>query len=290
LDLVKLPPLMRLTSGRQEIIVGLLDGPVASDNRELRGATLRAVPGGPPGFCSQAGSAACAHGTFVAGILCATRGSTAPGICPGCTIMSRPIFNDQGEALGVPTATPAEVAAAIGECIAAGARVINLSVALVHPANGRERLLEDVLDYAMRRGVLVVAAAGNSGTLESSAITRHPWVIPVAACDLTGRPIGPTNLGSSVGRRGLLAPGKDVYSVGFGGAPMTSSGTSAAAPFVTGAIALLWSVWPRASAANVKMAITGAPTQRRASVVPPRLDASAAQRFMSTTQVNGVRH
>ena len=49
----------------------------------------------------------------------------------------------------------------------------------------------------------MVAAAGNQGTLGSSAITRHPWVIPVVACDLRGRPMNESNLGSSIGRRGL---------------------------------------------------------------------------------------
>ena len=39
------------------------------------------------------------------------------------------------------------------------------------------------MNHAAHRGVITVAAAGNQGTVGSSAITRHPWVIPVAACD-----------------------------------------------------------------------------------------------------------
>jgi hypothetical protein len=59
-----------------------------------------------------------------------------------------------------------------------------------------------------------VAAAGNQGTLGSTAITRHLWVIPVVAYDLQGRPMDQSNLGSSIGRRGLGAPGDRITSLG----------------------------------------------------------------------------
>ena len=122
----------------------------------------------------------------------------------------------------------------------------------------------------------MVAAAGNQGTLGSSAITRHPWVIPVVACDLRGRPMNDSNLGGSIGRRGLRAPGDGITSLGAEGQPLTLGGTSVAAPFVTGATALLWSEFPSATAAQIKLAVTQASTPRRASVVPPLLDAAAA--------------
>ena len=117
----------------------------------------------------------------------------------------------------MPSATPQELAAAIIECIDAGARVINLSLALAQPSTKGEQALEEALNQAVRRGVIVVAAAGNQGTLGSSAITRHPWVIPVVACDLRGRPMNESNLGSSIGRRGLSAPGDGVTSLGAEG-------------------------------------------------------------------------
>ena len=142
--------------------------------------------------------------------------------------------------------------------------------------------MEEALDQAARRGVIVVAAAGNQGTLGSSAITRHPWVIPVVACDLRGRPMNESNLGSSIGRRGLSAPGDGITSLGAEGQPLTLGGTSVAVPFVTGAIALLWSEFPSATAAQIKLAITQASTPRRASVVPPLLDAAAAYQILLT--------
>jgi hypothetical protein len=84
--------------------------------------------------------------------------------------------------------------------------MINLSAALTQPTSKGERELEEAMDQAARQGVIMVVAAGNQGTLGSSAITRYPWVNPAVACDLRGRPIGESNLGSSIGRRGLAAP------------------------------------------------------------------------------------
>jgi len=282
LDMIKLVPLMERTSGSPEVKIGLIDGPVLIQHPDLTGERFHEIPGNNGATCTRANSAACLHGTFVAGILSAKRSSPAPAICPDCTLLIRPIFNETTSAREyIPSATPQELAAAIIECIDAGARVINLSLALAQPSINGERALEEALDQAVRRGVIVVAAAGNQGTLGSSAITRHPWVIPVVACDGLGRPMNDSNLGGSIGRRGLSAPGDGVTSLGAEGQNLTLGGTSVAAPFVTGAIALLWSEYSVASAGQIKLAVTQASMRRRASVVPPLLDAEAAYRTLS---------
>jgi subtilisin family serine protease len=261
-----------------------MDGPVAVNHPDLAAESVRGIAGEPSAGCAHPGSAACTHGTFTAGVLSAKRGSQAPAICPGCALLVRPIFKEGAAENGtMPSATPAGLAKAIVECIEAGARVLNLSAAFARPSLGGERELEEALDYAARLGVVVVAAAGNQGTLGSSVITRHPWVIPVAACDLRSRPVGQSNLGSSVGRRGLMAPGEGVTSLGAEGTPLSLGGTSVAAPFVTGTIALLWSIFPRASAAEVKHAVTMGAHGRRTTVVPPLLDAGASYQTMATT-------
>ena len=277
LDLVNLTPLMERTSGRAEIKVGLIDGPVAIDHPDLVRQNIQEVQGKLASACSRASSVACMHGTFVAGVLCARRSSIAPAICPGCTLLVRPIFAEAASTNGdMPSAMPEELASAIIETVNAGARLINLSAALAQPSPKGEHELEEALNYAARHNVIVVVAAGNQGTVGGSVITRHPWAIPVAACDLQGRLTAESNLGSSIGTHGLTAPGKDITSLGTNGRPQTFGGTSAAVPFVSGAIALLWSEFPNASAAEIKLAVTQAESRRRRTIAPPLLNAWAA--------------
>jgi subtilisin family serine protease len=273
---------MERSVGRPETKIGLIDGPVAMEHPDLATGLIREIRGGPGGRCSRRESAACGHGTFVAGVLSGKRGSTAPAICPGCTLLVRPIFPEANSQNGpMPSATPYELAAALVDCVAAGAQVINLSLALEQRSARGERELGEALDHALRRGVIVVAAAGNQGIVGGSAITRHPWVLPVVACDLQGRPTGNSNLGTSIGRRGLSAPGAGITSLGATGEPVRSDGTSFATPFVTGAIALLWSEFPSAAAAQLKLAVIQASGLRRTTVVPALLNASAAYEVLA---------
>ncbi|CCF83546.1 Peptidase-like protein (fragment) [Nitrolancea hollandica Lb] len=184
----------------------------------------------------------------------------------------------------MPSATADELAAAIVEVVRTGARVLNLSAAIALPSIQGERNLELALDYAARQGVLVVAAAGNLATVGSSAITRHPWTIPVVGCDGQGRPMPESNLAGSIGRRGLKAPGEKITSLGVGSALLTLSGTSAAAAFVTGALALLWSEFPNSSATEVKLAVTQPTAETRKTLVPPLLDAWASYEVLASAR------
>jgi len=290
LELVRLPELMALTSGRRDVVVGLLDGPVATGHPDLTSDSIREIQG-MPGRCADVRSTACQHGTFVAGILVADRTSSAPAICPDCSLVVRPIFDEtMAQSKHWPNATPQQVALAIHECIDAGARVLNFSAAMQKPSITDDQKLQGALDYALTRDTIVVAAVGNQGIVGSSAVTRHPWVIPVVAYDLSGRPMSQSNLGSSIGRRGLGAPGEGVTSISPEGEPLSWVGTSMAAAFVSGAIALLWSQFPSATAGQIKAAITLAQGQRRTSVVPPLLDAWGAHQRLAGTFQKGQRH
>ena len=271
-ELVGLPAVMERSRGSAAVTIAVIDGPVAVEQPDLAHARIRTLGGNAA--CTRASSYACTHGTLVAGALVARRGSPAPAIAPECTLLVCPIFGESemtpGPTGGVPSATPGELAAALQASIDAGARVINISASLLHRPVGEERNLEHALDAAASREVLVIAAAGNQSQLASSSLTRHPWVIPVAACSADGRVLELSNLGPSVGR-GLLAPGERVVSLGSDGRPQMFSGTSAAAPFVTGAAALLCSLFPRAAGGTVRRALCGNGVRRR--IVPPLLDA-----------------
>ena len=280
LELVCLPALMALTSGRTDLAVGLIDGSVMLDHPDLAAGNVRTIPG-IAGACRDAASASCRHGSFVAAILAARRGAGAPAIAPDCTLLVRPIFSETTPAEELMSATPGELAEAIVDCIDAGARVLNLSAAVAGGAIGAEGELRDALQYAARHEVLVVAATGNRGALAGSAITRHPWVIPVVAYARNGLPRAQTNLGRSIGSRGLGAPGEDVESLTPEGESALLAGTSVAAPFVAGAAALLWSVFPNATAVEIKHALLASAPGRRRTIVPPLLDAWGAFELLS---------
>ena len=87
LDLVKLSPLMARGRGSPELKIGLIDGPVAIEHPDFESEHLRAISANSKATCTRTNSAACLHGTFVAGILSAKRGSPAPAICPDCTLL-----------------------------------------------------------------------------------------------------------------------------------------------------------------------------------------------------------
>lgn len=279
LQLVRLDSLMRRGEGDPRVIIGLIDGPVATGHPDLAHARIRDLGGPHAATCTLRSHPACIHGTFVAGILSARRGGSAPAICPGCTLAVRTVFSDRGTGAEAPDATPREVAEAIRDCVAAGARVINISAALYESRAGDARPLTEALDHAARRGVIVVVAAGNDAAIGSTTLTGHPWVIPVVAATPAGGPTARSNLGRSIGGRGLAGPGDAVTSLGPQGAPLTLGGTSVAAPFVSGAIALLMSLFPTASAVEVRVAI-GSGSRRRA-LVPPLLDAEAAHETLT---------
>lgn len=269
IDIVRLRQVMARGEGRHSVAIAVIDGPVLIDHAGMLRPPV-VIGDAKAARCAVPG-AACSHGTFVAGILAARRGEQAPGICPGCTLFVRPVFQDDSDGR-TPNSSAEAISRAILDCVRAGAKVINLSLAVTKPSASGERAVHDALQVAAGRGVIVVAAAGNQSELASTVITRHPWVIPVAACDAAGRLASHSNLGSSIGRNGLAAPGVGIASLGVGDRSSILDGTSASAPFVTGAVALLWSEFPRASALDVRLAILRA-SIRRVSVTPPLLDA-----------------
>jgi len=271
LDLANLRPLIDASRGRPEVAIGLIDGPVDLDHPDLSRNSIRELQGEAATACAGRRSAACVHGTFMAGELSARRGMAVPALCPDCVVLVRPIFSDRSEG-HVAYASARELASALIQCVDAGARIINLSLTLESSSMRDERSLQQALDHAWQRSVFVVAAAGNQRTVGSTVITRHAAVIPVVACNNRGEPLEYSNVGHSIGRRGLSAPGANITSLGPEGKLLVFSGTSVATPFVTGALALLLSLFPAASAAQVRLAIALAHPIRR-SVYPPLMNA-----------------
>jgi subtilisin family serine protease len=276
LELVKLRSLMNISKGRPDIVIGVIDGPVDFNHPSFDSARLKATKESEVAACNTASSIACTHGTFVTGILSGKGDSLAPAICPECTIILRPIFNESssGSNLDVafPSSTPKELSDAIIETVDSGAKIINLSLGLSGTSLIVYHELEQAYIYARQKGVIIVAAAGNQGNVGYAALLNNKWIIPVAACDENGRLSAMSSFGPSIGTRGLMAPGVDITSASPGGKYTKLSGTSFAAPFVTGAIALLWSLFPKATAAELIHSIVSSSLDHSRTIIPALLN------------------
>src|SRR5262249_40668217 len=119
-----------------------------------------------------------------------------------------------------------------------GARVLNLSFGTPESALRPEdpRPHEDVIQYALARDCVLVAACGNSGDGTRYFPAVLPGVIAVGAVDEERRVTGFT---SRTDELPLCAPGDRIPVATLGGGYVEASGTSFAAPFVAGAAALL---------------------------------------------------
>lgn len=260
--------------------IGLIDGPVDSSHPDFDSVSIRTIHAGPSS-CELKSSPACIHGTFVAGVLAARRSSPYPGLVPETSVITRSLFCEAADLRQCPVVTPQHLAEALNDVVNAGAKVVNLSLGLAQSSLGNYDVLHNAFDRAQKQGVLLVGASGNQGRVGHNPLFDHPWVIPVAACDLQGRVAGASNIGKSVGQRGLLAPGVQIEGLYAGGGYTKMSGTSIAAPFVTGSISKLWGEFPGATAQQVHQAILTGDGLRRRGIVPPLLNLGNSRSFLS---------
>ncbi|HKQ61612.1 MAG TPA: S8 family serine peptidase, partial [Candidatus Polarisedimenticolaceae bacterium] len=187
------------------------------------------------------------HGTHVAGTIGAV-GDNESGVA-GVVWRARLLPVKFLDARG--SGTAADAVESIDYALDLGARIINASWS----ARGFSQALFDAVQRADAAGVALVAAAGNDG--EDNDFVPHypasfelPNVISVAATDPHDRLSGFSNYG--VHSVDLAAPGIDILSTYPGGGYALSSGTSMAAPHVSGALALILGRYPGASAADAK--------------------------------------
>lgn len=187
------------------------------------------------------------HGTMVASLL-AGRGhdknSGVIGVAPESQLISVAMRFDLQ-----PQNTDEQVAAGIHYAVDAGAKVINLS--LTRNSKDWPALWDEAFQYAFDNDVVIVAAAGNraSGTEQVGAPATIPGVLVVAGVDKNANI---SNQASTDGLTiGVSAPATDLVSAYPGGDYKIWSGTSGAAPIVSGLVALVRSKYPQLDANNV---------------------------------------
>jgi len=122
------------------------------------------------------------------------------------------------------------------------------------------RALEDAIRAAGEEGILFVAAAGNNGT-DNDKRAHYPSnynlpnVISVAAVDRTDALTSFSNFGAKTVH--IAAPGRDILSTWLGDAFRDASGTSMAAPQVSGVAGLILASEPRISVAKLRERLLG---------------------------------
>ncbi len=226
------PPLWKLGYDGTGVIVAVVDTGVDYIHPALKGHVILG-----PDFVNNDDDPmdGHGHGTHVAGII-ASRDPQRRGVAPGATIMAVKVLSETG------SGTEEGVIAGIEWAVLHGARVINLS--LGGPAGGGNDALAQVVDNAVKSGVVVAVAAGNGGpdfsTVGSPGDAR--LALTVGATDNT-RSLqdwssrGPTSDGRT--KPDVAAPGLNITSLAPGGKWAAMSGTSMATPHVAGVAALL---------------------------------------------------
>ncbi|RFM26365.1 S8 family peptidase [Deminuibacter soli] len=197
------------------------------------------------------------HGTHVAGIIAASRTNNKGimGVCNAAKVMVVRVVPDGDE-------RDKDVANGIRYAVDNGAKVINMSFGKSYSPG--KSVIDEAVKYAMKKDVLLVHAAGNDAS-NNDSVTNFPnrvyadgsgvaaaW-IEVGASGIKDDEHLAANF-SNYGARSVdvFAPGVDIYSTTPGSQYGTHSGTSMAAPVVTGIAATIRAYYPKLTAVQVK--------------------------------------
>jgi subtilisin family serine protease len=232
------------------------------------------------------------HGTHVAGIIGAARGNGegVDGIAPAVHILPVRTVPDGDE-------RDKDVANAIRYAVDAGAHVINMSFGKSY--SPFKSVVDEAVKYADERGVLIVHAAGNDG-VDLAVEPNYPnpfyegggraqnW-IEVGASSWKGA----AQLAAEFSNYGteqvdVFAPGVDILSTTPGGGYERNSGTSMAAPVVTGLAALIMAYYPDLTAGDVKRIILESSTKRSDMVQRPGSQAGEQVNFGTLSRTGGI--
>ncbi|GAA0374440.1 S8 family peptidase [Bacillus horti] len=184
------------------------------------------------------------HGTHVAGTVAALNNTIGVlGAAPNANLYAVKVLNNSGGG------SYAGIAQGIEWSILNNMKIINMSLGGPSPST----ILENWCNTAYNRGILVVAAAGNSGNSAGTGNNvgypaAYSSVIAVAATDSSNNRASFSSTGPAVE---ISAPGVSVYSTYGSSGYATLNGTSMASPHVAGVAAQVWQAKPHLS--NVQL-------------------------------------
>jgi thermitase len=239
-----------ITRGNPDVVIAVLDTGVALDHPEFasrlrNGFDFVDIIDGAAAFMGDVLNAdpdptdpGVGHGSHVTGILAATGKRMMSGVAPECEILPVRVLGAlrQGEHL-IGAGLVDNINAGIKWAVDQGADVINMSLGIRRQGGGLPHA--DLISYAQRRGVAVVAASGNDGADTLYYPGALPGVIAVGAVGRDDQVAGYSTWGTQVD---IVAPGTEIWSSWVHGDYAFATGTSQATPFVSGAAALCQSV------------------------------------------------
>jgi len=217
----------QVTSGSQDVLIAILDTGIDQNHEDLEGKVVAEV-----NFTdSPTADDIHGHGTHIAGIIAANsnNGIGIAGVAPDAQLMNVKVADDKGRC------QPSVVAQGIIWAVNNGASVINISIEIREASPE----LEDAVNYAWSQGVIIIAAAGNDGSQDPIYPAYYENCIAVAATRQDDSLAPLSNYGDWVD---MAAPGFNIYSTLPDNKYGYKTGTSFAAPYVSGLAALLFSV------------------------------------------------
>jgi len=235
-------PNVHRTNRGEGILVAVIDSGVDAGHPALKGAVLEEFEAVKP----KKGSAD-THGTAVASIIAAREGMTS--VAPQAMLLSVKAFapdRKYGRTLG----NTYDLLRGIDWAVSKKAKVLNLSF-----AGPRDPLLQAALDAAAEHGVVLVGAAGNKGPKAPPAYPgAYDNVIAATATDAKDRLYEKANHGDYVA---IAAPGVDILAAAGKKGYSVTSGTSMAAAYVSGSVALIMQASPQMTSQDALDRIAG---------------------------------
>ena len=231
---ISAPAAWATTTGDERIVIAILDTGVDASHPDLNG---KLVAGWNVFNNNSDTNDVYGHGTVVAGTAAAAtnNGLGVASVAWKCPIMPVRISALDG------TATYSAMANGLTWAADHGARVANLSYKA-----STSSTVQSAANYFQRKGGVVTAAAGNQAVFDNSA--DNSYILTISATDVNDVLTSWSNTGNNID---LAAPG-GVYTTYRGGTYGSSAGTSVSAPIVAGAAALVLSVKPALSGAQVQ--------------------------------------
>lgn len=190
------------------------------------------------------------HGTHVAGTIAAlANGRGVVGVAPQARLYAVKVLNSRGSGM------TSWILNGLTACYRARMHIVNLSLgslATTHNPSTYSRAYERAGQMLRSRGILAVAAAGNSGRTSKPYVgnpARCPSFMAVSAVDSQRRRAAFSSYGPQVE---IAAPGVNIWSTTSNGAYGQKSGTSMSAPHVSGVAALSKSRRPYLSGSHIR--------------------------------------